>query len=83
MLCSFSWAATAFVAMLLPFFGTALAPAPTAYSLLLPACFAFMNGLTRQGVLAGDFIALIGSVAVFPCCLIFPLILTALVRHRL
>ena len=28
----------------------------------------------------GDFIALIGSVAVFPCCLIFPLLLTAIVR---
>jgi len=44
------WAATAFVAMLLPFFG--------------------------------DFIALIGSVAVFPCCLIFPLLLTAIVRNN-
>ena len=44
------WAATAFVAMLLPFFG--------------------------------DFIALIGSVAVFPCCLIFPLLLTAIVRNK-
>ena len=44
------WAATAFVAMLLPFFG--------------------------------DFIALIGSVAVFPCCLIFPLLLTAVVRIK-
>lgn len=48
--CRLYWAATAFVAMLLPFFG--------------------------------DFIALIGSVAVFPCCLIFPLMLSAIVRKK-
>ena len=30
--------------------------------------------------ISGDFIALIGALAVFPCSIIFPLVLTAIVR---